>query len=68
MWQILEHKRVSKNLKAAPMEVQKRYEKWKDIASLSGPAGLRKIKGLYDESLSGKSGKCYCPRLPEEVI
>jgi addiction module RelE/StbE family toxin len=54
MWQILEHKRVSKNLKAAPMEVQKRYEKWKDIASLSGPAGLRKIKGLYDESLSGK--------------
>lgn len=54
MWQILEHKRVSKSLKGAPIEVQKRYEKWKDIVSLSGPEGLRKINGLHDESLSGK--------------
>jgi len=35
------------------MEVQKRYEKWKDIVSISGPQGLRLIKGLHDESLSG---------------
>lgn len=54
MWKILEHKRVAKSLKGAPIEVQKRYEKWKDIVSLSGPSGLRKIKGLHDESLSGK--------------
>ncbi|WP_404420100.1 type II toxin-antitoxin system YafQ family toxin [Marinospirillum sp.] len=54
MWQILEHKRISKNLKGAPIEVQKRYEKWKDIVSLSGPSGLRKIKGLHDEALSGE--------------
>jgi len=32
----------------------KRYEKWKDIATLSGPAGLRAIKGFRDEALSGK--------------
>lgn len=36
------------------MEIMKRYEKWKDIAGLSGPAGLRLIKGFHDEALSGK--------------
>ena len=32
----------------------KRYEKWKDIASLSGPPGLRLIKGFHDEALAGR--------------
>ncbi|MBN4075100.1 MAG: type II toxin-antitoxin system mRNA interferase toxin, RelE/StbE family [SAR86 cluster bacterium] len=54
MWTIYEHKRALKSLRSAPLEVQKRYEKWKDIVFLSGPQGLRKIKGLHDESLSGK--------------
>jgi len=31
-----------------------RYEKWKDIVSISGPQGLRAIKGLCDEALSGE--------------
>lgn len=39
---------------AAPQEILKRYEKWKDIAMLSGPQGLRVIKGFHDEALSGK--------------
>jgi len=38
----------------APREVLKRYEKWKDIAMLSGPPGLRLIRGFNDEALSGK--------------
>lgn len=54
MWEIYEHKRVSKSLEAAPLEVQKRYEKWKDIVSISGPQGLRLINGLNDEALSGE--------------
>lgn len=54
MWEIFEHKRVAKNLSAAPAEVQKRYEKWKDIVSISGPQGLRQIRGFNDEALSGK--------------
>jgi mRNA-degrading endonuclease RelE of RelBE toxin-antitoxin system len=41
-------------LKSAPQEVLKLYEKWKDIVRLSGPAGLRKIKGIHDESLGGE--------------
>ena len=54
MWIVYEHRRVSKSLKAAPIEVLQRYEKWKDIVSISGPKGLREIMGFKDESLSGK--------------
>jgi mRNA-degrading endonuclease YafQ of YafQ-DinJ toxin-antitoxin module len=53
MWQIEEHRRVDKQLDAAPLELLKRYEKWKDIAMISGPSGLRLIKGFHDEALSG---------------
>jgi addiction module RelE/StbE family toxin len=54
MWRIEEHRRVDKQLDAVPKEILKRYEKWKDIAALSGPPGLRLIKGFHDETLSGK--------------
>ena len=55
MWQIVEHRRVDKQLAGAvPVEVLKRYEKWKDIAKLSGPPGLRAIKGFHDEALLGE--------------
>ena len=54
MWAILEHRRVDKQLASAPKEILKRYEKWQDIASLSGPPGLRAIAGFHDEALSGQ--------------
>jgi mRNA-degrading endonuclease YafQ of YafQ-DinJ toxin-antitoxin module len=54
MWRIEEHRRVDKQLDSAPREILKRYEKWKDIAMLSGPPGLRLIKGFNDEAWSGK--------------
>lgn len=54
MWAVYEHRRVSKALASAPVDVLKRYEKWKDIVSISGPIGLRSIKGFHDESPSGK--------------
>ncbi len=55
MWRIEEHRRVDKQLSgSAPIEVLKRYEKWKDIAQLSGPPGLRAITGFHDEALSGE--------------
>jgi mRNA-degrading endonuclease YafQ of YafQ-DinJ toxin-antitoxin module len=53
MWRIEEHRRIDKQLSSAPQEILKRYEKWKDIAMLSGPPGLRLIKGFNDEALSG---------------
>jgi addiction module RelE/StbE family toxin len=54
MWEVYEHRRVARQLNGAPQEVLKRYEKWKDIVGLSGPMGLRKIKGFHDESLRGE--------------
>lgn len=54
MWHIEEHRRVDKQLSAAPREILKRYEKWKDIAMLSGPPGLRLIRGFNDEALAGE--------------
>jgi toxin HigB-1 len=55
MWRIEEHRRVDKQLsRRVPIEILKRYEKWKDIARISGPQGLRAIKGFNDEALSGE--------------
>ena len=38
----------------APLEIQKRYEKWKDIVEISGLAGLNLIQGFRDEALRGE--------------
>ena len=54
MWDVLEHRRVSRKLDRLPLEVLKRYEKWKDIVRISGPEGLRLIKGFHDEALRGE--------------
>ena len=54
MWAVFEHRRVNKQLAALPLEILKRYEKWKDIVVISGPPGLRLIKGFHDEALQGK--------------
>lgn len=55
MWRIEEHRRIDRQLSGTiPREILKRYEKWKDIARLSGPPGLRAIKGFHDEALSGQ--------------
>jgi len=53
MWRVEEHRRIGKQLASAPLEIQKRYEKWLDIAAISGPPGLRAIRGFHDEALSG---------------
>ena len=54
MWRIEEHRRVDKQARTLPQDILKRYEKWKDIAMLSGPPGLRLIKGFHDEALVGE--------------
>ena len=54
MWTIFEHRRVAKQLQFLPQEILKRYEKWKDIVMISGPEGLRFIKGFHDEALRGE--------------
>jgi plasmid maintenance system killer protein len=53
MWRVEEHRRIGKQLASAPLEIQRRYEKWLDIATISGPPGLRAVRGFHDEALSG---------------
>jgi addiction module RelE/StbE family toxin len=54
MWDVYEHRRVVRQIRKLPAEILKRYEKWKDIVTVSGPQGLRLIKGFNDEGLSGE--------------
>ena len=51
MWDIFEHRNLVRRFPRIPVEVLKRYEKWKDIVTISGPEGLRQIKGFRDEAL-----------------
>jgi len=53
MWEVLEHRRVAGRVRRLPVEVLKRYEKWKDVVAVSGPPGLRMIRGFHDEALRG---------------
>lgn len=63
MWEIYEHRKAVKSLGSLPNDVLKRYEKWKDIVAISGPTGLRQIKGLRDEALRGEWKGCRSSRL-----
>jgi len=54
MWTIYEHRKAVKQLESLPTDVLKRYEKWKDIVSTSGPDGLKQIRGFRDEALRGE--------------
>jgi len=54
MWEIYEHRKTIKQLASLPVDLIKRYEKWKDIILISGPDGLKQIRGFRDEVLRGK--------------
>ena len=54
MWEIYEHRRVARITARLPEDVLQRYEKWKDIVRISGPEGLRLIRGFNDEPLRGE--------------
>lgn len=66
MWRIEEHRRIDKQAASAPKEILRRYEKWKDIAALSGPPGLRLIQGFHDEALRGKWNGYRSSRLGDQ--
>ncbi len=69
MWKIYEHKSALKGLKSLPVDTLKRYEKWKDIVSISGPAGLKQIKGFHDEALRRYRGSgLSMPQCPAQYF
>jgi hypothetical protein len=53
MWLILERASVRKDLRRCPVEVQNRYEVWKEVAEKDGSSGLRALPGYRDEALKG---------------
>ena len=53
MWEVWEHRRVARRVQRLPVEILKRYEKWKDVVRISGPQGLKQIRGFNDEALLG---------------
>ncbi len=63
MWDVCEHRRAARHLDRLPMQVLERYEKWKDIVRVSGPAGLLPIRGFRDEALRGEWGGHRSSRL-----
>ena len=54
MWEVYEHRKAVKQLESLPLDVLVRYEKWKDIVSISGPHGLKQIRGFSNEALRGE--------------
>lgn len=54
MWEVYEHRRVVRKLSRLPRAILRRYQKWKDIVEVSGPQGLRLVKGFHDEALRGE--------------
>jgi addiction module RelE/StbE family toxin len=54
MWEVVEHRRVARQLDRLPHNIQQRYEIWKEIVMASGPEGLRLIRGFNDEALRGE--------------
>lgn len=45
---------MTRLLRRLSSDVLQRYEKWKDIVHISGPEGLRLIRGFNDEPLQGE--------------
>ena len=66
MWEIYEHRRVVRRIARLPLDILKRYEKWKDIVRVSGPKGLRMIKGFRDEALRGEWSGHRSSRLSQQ--
>jgi toxin HigB-1 len=66
MWEIYEHRRLTRVIAKVPESVLKRYEKWKDVARISGPQGLRAITGFHDEALKGERKGQRSSRLNEQ--
>ena len=54
MWEIHETRTAARYLDKLPRDILQRYEKWKDVVRISGPEGLKRIRGFNDEALAGE--------------
>lgn len=54
MWQIKEHRDITKTCRKLPLEVVKKYELWKNIVLRHGTKKLKEFPGFHDEALQGE--------------
>ena len=52
MWQVNEHRDISKTCRKLPVQIIKKYELWKEIVYRHGPEKLSEFPGFRDEQLS----------------
>ncbi|HSO36056.1 MAG TPA: hypothetical protein VLT33_26195 [Labilithrix sp.] len=63
MWTVVEEKTAAKSIDRLPPQAAEKYAFWLAVVRLSGPQGLRAIKGFHDEKLSGKMAHLRSSRL-----
>jgi plasmid maintenance system killer protein len=65
MWTIVEARDAAKAIDKLPRQVAEKYSFWCAIVRQSGPHGLRAIKSLHDEKLSGQLAHLRSSRLSQ---
>lgn len=48
------------------MEIQEKFEKWREIAELKGPRGLQDVRGFRDHALMGEWQGARASRLNDQ--
>ena len=66
MWTIREARDAAKAIDKLPPQVAEKYAFWCAIVRQSGPHGLRALKSLHDEKLSGKLAHLRSSRLSQQ--
>jgi mRNA-degrading endonuclease RelE of RelBE toxin-antitoxin system len=66
MWEIREHRHISKSLRRLPPWIAKEYEVWKDLVHRHGPEILRQYPGYHDEFLKGERAGQRSSRLSRQ--
>ena len=66
MWEVVESRDAVKALDRLPPEILKKYALWCGIVRMSGPVGLREVKGFHDEKLHGRLASRRSSRLNDQ--
>jgi plasmid maintenance system killer protein len=66
MWTIVEERAATKVIDKLPTRVAEKYAFWCAVVRQSGPQGLRAIKSMHDEKLSGPLAHLRSSRLSQQ--
>lgn len=66
MWTIVEARQAAKAIDKLPHHVAEKFAFWCAIVRQSGPHGLRALKSLHDEKLTGELAHLRSSRLSDQ--